>query len=157
MLHFILAFAVVYFSGKYFIRVRLFDRFYAAVRDLIGLLLRNSKGPFSFLLLGIVNGLLPCGMVYIALLSALSLGNITDSIVFMSMFGAGTLPAMMITAYAMQGLKGKSRGMLRHVVPYFIVAIGILLVVRGLNLGIPFISPAFHNEASEVIGCPLSP
>jgi sulfite exporter TauE/SafE len=103
--------------------------------------------------MGMANGLLPCGMVYIALLSTLSFSSVSESVSFMAMFGAGTLPAMMIAAYAGQLLKVGTRQFVRKAVPYFIMTMGLLLILRGLNLGIPYISPAFPHGAGEAAAC----
>ena len=90
--------------------------------------------------MGMANGLLPCGMVYIALAATLSLPQISQSIAFMALFGAGTLPTMMLVGYAGQLIKPEVRRSLQKAVPVFIVLTGAVLILRGLNLGIPFIS-----------------
>lgn len=139
----VLVLAISYFIHQYRRPVLLFSRFYKVISKTIASLLRRSGGATTFFLLGAVNGLLPCGMVYIALLATLSFSEIGQGVGFMAMFGAGTLPAMMLVSYAVHTWKGKNRSVFRQVVPLFILATGLLLILRGLNLGIPFISPVF--------------
>jgi sulfite exporter TauE/SafE len=123
------------------------------VQKIIIQLLRSSTGPGGFLLLGMANGLLPCGMVYIALASTLSFGNAAESFGFMAMFGAGTLPAMMAVAYAGQHLRSNTRRLFQKAVPFFILSVGLLLLLRGMNLGIPFVSPLMPGPKGQVVVC----
>lgn len=149
----IITIAVLYFLHKRFFHIRLFDRFYFSIQKLIGRLLGSSKSAGGFFLVGMANGLLPCGMVYIAMASALSFNNIAESTVFMALFGLGTLPAMMLVAYAGLVIKPELRFSVRKLIPYFITLIGILLVLRGLNLGIPYISPAVPASPGQTVVC----
>ena len=103
--------------------------------------------------MGLANGLLPCGLVYVAVAATLSFTEVFHSIGFMAMFGLGTLPAMMLVTYAGQRLKVETRELLRKAVPYFVVAMGLILIMRGLNLGIPFISPELPHSPGEAVVC----
>ncbi|MEQ1675200.1 MAG: sulfite exporter TauE/SafE family protein [Chitinophagaceae bacterium] len=145
--------AVMYFLQKRTVHFAFFNRFYQFVQSLIVKLLRSSAGGSGFLLLGMANGLLPCGMVYIALASTLSFATVSESAGFMAMFGAGTLPTMMLVAYAGQAIKFETRQLLRKAVPFVILSMGVLLVLRGLNLGIPFISPELPQSAGQSVVC----
>ena len=108
----------------------------------------------SSFLLGMTNGLLPCGMVYFALAGALSSATITSSVLFMILFGAGTLPLMLSVHFAGTTYLSLSfRNKTRKLVPFFIATMGMLLILRGLNLGIPYISPFLGNETGRVISC----
>jgi hypothetical protein len=94
------------------------------------------------LLFGLLNGLLPCGMVYLALIYALSSPNITESALKMFFFGLGTLPVMLFIP-----LIGQERFF--HLFPkntqkILLLFIGGLLVIRGLGLGIPYLSPTIQ-------------
>lgn len=145
--------AVLYFLHKRFFHIRLFDRFYFAVQKLVGRLLISSKSAGGFFLVGMANGLLPCGMIYIAMASALSFNSIAGSTAFMALFGLGTLPAMMLVAYAGQVIKPELRFSVRKLIPYFITLVGILLILRGLNLGLPYISPIVPASPGEAVIC----
>ena len=149
----VLLLAIFYFVQKKSPHFRFFNRFYYFIQQKMGQLLRSAKGPVGFLLLGMVNGFLPCGMVYIAMAATLSLTSVGQSIFFMAAFGAGTLPAMMLVALTGQYLKPGIRNSLRKAVPVFITLMGIVLILRGMNLGIPFISPELPQAAGSVTHC----
>ena len=149
----VLSLAVLYFVRHRSIHFRSLNRFYFFIQHQISRLLRSSGGPFSFLLLGMANGLLPCGMVYIAIATTLSFTEVTQSVSFMAMFGAGTLPAMMLVGYAGQLIKPELRITLKKLIPVFISAMGIILILRGLNLGIPFISPQLPYSPGSYVIC----
>lgn len=149
----ILAMAAFYFLNKTLIRFSFLDKFYFRIQKLIAHFLVSAKNPLGFFFAGMANGLLPCGMVYIAMASALSFPSVTESTAFMALFGAGTLPAMMMVAYAGQVMRPELRFSFRKAIPYFITVMGILLVLRGLNLGIPFISPHFEADSTQTVTC----
>ncbi len=149
----VLMLVLVYFIQKKTIRLSFLNRFYHSVQGMIIRLLRSSTGFSGFLLMGIANGLLPCGMVYIALAATLSLPQISQSVAFMALFGAGTLPAMMLVGYAGQLIKPGLRRSLQKAVPMFIALMGAVLILRGLNLGIPFISPELPLAAETAVNC----
>lgn len=106
----------------------------------------KSKHPMKLSFLGMLNGLLPCGMVYAALLNALLTGEIVGSALAMVFFGIGTLPAMVGVIYMANKITPKLRAKFNKVVPYLISIVGLLIVLRGLNLGIPYISPVIKVE-----------
>lgn len=149
----VLLMALLYFLRKKTVHLAFLDRFYQAVQQLIIRLLRSSTGLAGFLLLGMANGLLPCGMVYIALATSLSFAQLSESVGFMAAFGAGTLPAMMAVAYAGQLIRPEIRSGFRKMVPVFVSLMGILLILRGLNLGIPFISPELPAAPGQELNC----
>jgi sulfite exporter TauE/SafE len=149
----VLTLALLYFIQKRTVHFYFLIRFYQSVQNIIIRLLKSSKGSIGFLLMGMANGLLPCGMVYIALAATLSLSQISESVLFMTLFGAGTLPAMMLVGYAGQLIKPDIRRSFQKVIPVFIVLMGAVLILRGLNLGIPFISPELPGSATAVVNC----
>ncbi len=99
------------------------------------------------------NGLLPCGMVYIALPSSLTFTRIGESAGFMAMLGAGTLPAMMLVGYAWQIIKPELRIGFKKWAPVLITLVGALLILRGLGLGIPYLSPELPGAAGSSVIC----
>lgn len=102
----------------------------------------NNSSLGSLFLIGILNGFLPCGFVYMALATALTFGAVENSILFMAGFGMGTIPAMLGISLAGSFISATFRRKLQKLSPYFIAAVGTILILRGLNLGIPFLSPA---------------
>lgn len=101
----------------------------------------NSNSPFKLFILGTVNGLLPCGMVYVALVNAVLADSYLTSGLAMTLFGVGTMPILL--AVSIFGNKMKSFKSVRwsKIAPYMITIVGLLIMLRGMNLGIKFISP----------------
>ncbi|MBK6937923.1 MAG: sulfite exporter TauE/SafE family protein [Chitinophagaceae bacterium] len=145
--------ALLYFFRQYTLQIKLLNRFYSIIQKIIGKLLKNANKPSGFYLMGLANGLLPCGMVYVAIAATLSFTEITDSVIFMAMFGTGTLPAMMLIGYVGQLIKPELRFSIQKLVPLFVSVVGIILILRGLNLGIPYISPELPQSPGVAIEC----
>ena len=112
-------------------------------KPLENLNIRLWKSSFRniYFFLGMGNGLLPCGMVWLALAVALGLPTVSESMLFMFLFGAGTLPALALVHISGSLIGLSARKSMRKAIPFLIGATGILLILRGLNLGIPYISP----------------
>ena len=106
---------------------------------LYDLFTRKSTG--TIYLIGVLNGFLPCGLVYIAIAGAIATGDLFTGIYFMTAFGLGTLPMLFVISMIgnLAGLKFRNK--LSKFVPYAVVIVGAFFILRGLNLGIPFISP----------------
>lgn len=118
-------------------------------------LLRSHFGNFmrqktlsSFFMMGALNGLLPCGLVYMALAGATATGGTWEGALYMVVFGVGTAPAMMAIGYAHHLVTIPFRLKIRKIVNVFLLFTGLLLVLRGLNLGIPYISPELSPTSS---------
>lgn len=112
----------------------------------------KSDRPSTLFLFGMLNGLLPCGLVYLALMSSLSAGTAVSGAAFMTLFGLGTAPMLIGVAFAGQMVSGQLRSYFRRIVPIAVVIIGLLFILRGLGLGIPYLSPpegALQVEATE--------
>jgi len=102
--------------------------------------LKKSQSKIRIFFFGMLNGILPCGMVYLALLNALLAPSIGSSSLAMVSFGIGTLPIMMLAAFFGSTLQNKfSRYKL--LVPILVTFIGFISIMRGANLGIPMLSP----------------
>jgi sulfite exporter TauE/SafE len=110
----------------------------------------KSKKSSSFYLIGFLNGLLPCGMVYVALTSAIATQSLVQGGMMMAFFGLGTMPALIMVAIGGQYMGRTVRTKLQSLVPVFIFSMGILLILRGLNLGIPYLSPQIGVGATAV-------
>jgi len=143
----------IYFIYQKPIHPSFLNSLYKLVQSWILKLLRSPKNSFSFLLLGMANGMLPCAMVYVAIASALTTTEVGYSIAFMAMFGAGTLPAMLMISYFGQMISMPVRKTMRNIVPYFVAVLALILILRGLNLGIPFISPELQDARGKTVSC----
>ena len=113
----------------------------------------RSESPLKLFLLGALNGLLPCGMVYTALITAVVLGTPILSATSMLAFGLGTLPGLVAFSVFAQQLGNTIRSKINRYLPYLITVVGLLIVLRGMNLNIPYISPkvSFSQEKKEVV------
>ena len=118
-----------------------------AIKRLFGRLL-SSPGKGSLFSLGLLNGFLPCGLVYLALAGSAAAGSLLNSVLYMGLFGVGTIPMMMALSLAPGWLKPTARQRLNRFIPVGAALIAILLILRGLSLGIPFISPDLAGSGS---------
>lgn len=112
----------------------------------------QSKSAFGPLVLGLVNGLLPCGLVYVGLAGALALGNPIESAQFMAAFGLGTIPIMISIMLFGDLISLQWRAKIRKLMPVMFAIMGVLFILRGMNLGIPYISP--NMEVTKTGGVP---
>lgn len=106
----------------------------------------------ALLLIGFFNGLLPCGLIYIALMGSLSTGDLFEGALFMFGFGLGTIPALASLQFAGQLTNSKIPAKIRSIFPILMIFAAIFFILRGSGLGIPFISPSdgaltFGSEA----------
>ena len=95
----------------------------------------------SLYLIGLLNGLLPCGPLYMAFIISTGTGNAITAAIFMMMFGLGTLPLLLAVTILGNFISVPIRNRINSLLPVLIVIIGILFILRGLNLGIPYLSP----------------
>jgi uncharacterized protein len=102
----------------------------------------KKKTADTFLSIGFLNGFLPCGLVYMAVFGAVATGDIFSGSIYMLMFGIGTIPLMTTAVYFSTLLTPSLRLRIRKLIPAFVVLIGLLFILRGLGLGIPYVSPA---------------
>jgi sulfite exporter TauE/SafE len=102
----------------------------------------KKKTLDTFITIGFLNGFLPCGLVYMALFAAIAGGNALNGSLYMAIFGLGTIPLMTTAIYFSHFLKGSARQKIQKAIPVFVVFIGALFILRGLGLGIPYLSPA---------------
>lgn len=118
------------------------------LRSLWGRLL-GQQSAGAMLLIGFLNGFLPCGLVYIAMASAAAAPSMSESILTMAMFGLGTVPVMLATAFLGGFISLKLRNTIQRLIPAAAILMATLLIVRGLSLGIPYISPKFTVDNSD--------
>ena len=113
----------------------------------------KQRSVFSTLGIGLLNGLLPCGFVYIALIASVATQDIFKGMTFMFFFGLGTIPMMFTVSMIGQFLTIKVRSSINKLFPVFAIIIGCLFILRGLNLGIPYVSPQLSNDQQIVKEC----
>lgn len=120
-----------------------------------GALARNLQrtAPEALFLTGVLNGLLPCGLVYAAAIGAAAMGTSAQGALFMVLFGLGTWPALVALRMSGSMLGTNARGLLRRASPVLVSAMAVLLILRGLQLDIPFMSPAPAMAPAGVAAC----
>ncbi len=121
-----------------------FARLMYNLKSGLGKFLRR-KNYSSLYITGLLNGLLPCGAVYAALTGSMAMGSIGGSVLFMVCFGLGTIPLMFISVLAGNAVSIQTRQKILKFLPYLMILLGILFILRGLNLDIPYISPALES------------
>lgn len=109
-------------------------------------IVKKSNPRFRPFLFGLINGLLPCGMVYLALLHGLSGSSLLETILSMLFFGLGTLPVMFFIPLI--GQERFYRLFPRQTQKILLIFIGLLLILRGFGLGIPYVSPKVEKPVS---------
>lgn len=102
--------------------------------------------PGGNFIAGVLNGFLPCGMVYMALATALNTGSTWNGAQFMLLFGLGTLPLMLLTGLAGNYIKRMIPFKLSTWLPALFLIMGTWFILRGANLDIPFLSPLIYPE-----------
>lgn len=105
----------------------------------------KKGGKTAFLASGLINGLLPCGMVYIALLASLALQDSFAGALYMFAFGAGTFPLMLVVMLSGKLFSVRIREKFLKGMPYLALLIGILFILRGSGLGIQSVSPQLRH------------
>lgn len=105
----------------------------------------KRKSPDALFTIGVLNGLLPCGLVYAALFGAIAMQNLTLSVFYMLLYGLGTIPLMSAVVYVTNFLSFPFRNKLQKLVPIVTVFIGVLFVLRGMGLDIAYVSPSNLN------------
>jgi hypothetical protein len=106
----------------------------------MGALLRR-RSLDALLVLGLFNGLLPCGLVYVACAGATATGDLFSGALYMLAFGAGTVPMMLAISLSGKLVPFTLRSKLLKAVPLAVFILGSLLILRGMSLGIPYVSP----------------
>ncbi|MES2477562.1 MAG: sulfite exporter TauE/SafE family protein [Bacteroidota bacterium] len=117
-------------------------------------LLKSPSNSLSYYFIGLVNGLLPCGLVYLAVGSAMATGNAFSGAALMFMFGLGTFPLMISLMIFGRFISLSFRNRMRRLVPVFITVTALVIMLRGMNLGIPYLSPQLsETEQLQQIKC----
>ncbi len=115
-------------------------RIIGKVKKNLGLYL-NKKSDKALFSIGFFNGFLPCGLVYMAIIGSISTSNMFSGALYMFVFGLGTIPMMTGAIYLGNFLKISIRNKIQKAIPIFVIIIGLLFILRGMGLGIPYISP----------------
>lgn len=113
----------------------------------------QNQSILGKLSVGLFNGLLPCGLVYAAIGGSIATGSLIDGMWFMAAFGLGTLPMMFSVYFLSSSISLTLRNNIKKLVPVFLILLGSLFILRGLNLGIPYLSPKINVARPFVQDC----
>jgi sulfite exporter TauE/SafE len=105
------------------------------------------KHKANHLIIGIINGFLPCGFVYLAMAAAVNTQSVSSAVVYMFWFGLGTTPLMLIAVLTVGFTRNLVRVRINKAVPYLMLALGVWFILRGMDLNIPYLSPAAPEAA----------
>lgn len=138
--------------GKYNLSKPLY-RIISKVKSSLGKALKKKTAD-TFLTIGFLNGFLPCGLVYMAVFGSIATGSLLEGSLYMILFGLGTIPLMTTAIYLGKFLNSTIKQRIQKAIPVFVVIIGVLFILRGLGLGIPYVSPApIVETATSAIEC----
>ncbi|MAO08825.1 MAG: hypothetical protein CL596_08950 [Alteromonas sp.] len=138
--------------GKYSVTQPIY-KIIGKVKSALGQQLKK-RSPDTFFTIGFLNGFLPCGLVYMAIFGAIASGGLWEGSVYMLAFGLGTIPLMTTAIYLGNFLKGNTRQKIRKAIPVFVIIVGCFFIIRGLGLGIPYVSPKpIHNQVEANYNC----
>ncbi len=139
----VLMILLVIIPSHYFAKFSITKHVYRMVGSLktkLGQQLKKQT-PDTFLTIGFLNGFLPCGLVYVALFAAIAMGSAWQGSLYMALFGLGTIPLMTTVVYAKDWFGKQLKFQVRKLIPIFVVVMGCLFILRGMGLGIPYLSP----------------
>lgn len=144
----VLILAILVIPERYLGKVPVINQFSKAVSKIKAALgsLFKARSYSSLFTIGVLNGLLPCGLVYTAVAGAIALAEPVKGSLFMMAFGAGTVPTMLSLTLAGQKISMGARNSFKKAVPVFVFFMAVMLILRGLNLGIPYVSPELSKS-----------
>lgn len=126
------------------ITIPFLDQFYLQIKSLLSKYL-FKKSKWTVLAIGLLNGLLPCGLVYLAMVGALSANGILASSFYMFCFGLGTMPLMLLFLVFGKGAPLRCRLQLRRLYPAFLTILAFWFIYRGAHFYLP---PDFKLSAA---------
>ena len=117
----------------------------SGVKNRLGKELKKKRTD-TFFTIGFLNGFLPCGLVYMAIFASIATGNAITGSLYMMLFGLGTIPLMTAFVYLGNFTTGLVRKRIQQFIPVAVVMIAVLFILRGMGLGIPYVSPIHIHE-----------
>ncbi|MGK9125142.1 sulfite exporter TauE/SafE family protein [Olivibacter sp. SA151] len=107
--------------------------------------------PGGHFVVGLLNGLLPCGMVYLALAAALNTGSPVNGFIFMAFFGLGTVPLLLIALVCGHYFRKRIRLNFIGLIPFLFLIMGVWFILRGANLDIAYLSPLLYPKSGTML------
>lgn len=129
---------------------KLFTKITALISDRM---MKSKSGRTGNIMLGVLNGLLPCGLSFGAAILSVNTGSLVNAGAYMVVFGLGTLPILLAMSYLPQLGLQKSLRKFNAYTPKILLVVGFVIIIRSAGLGIPYISPAYNVQAQEMECC----
>jgi len=150
-----IALLIIGFAGVSGVKIPLvtsgLQQFTAFLKSLFSKFLQR-KTYASIVFLGALNGLLPCGLTFLALTYCLTLKGPIDGFTFMILFGAGTLPAMFGLTSLINFLINRFHLNIQKVTIGLMIVSGCLLIARVFLIHIPH-APSFEESLIDIVLC----
>lgn len=131
--------------------IKLQMRFVQPIAKIMGRWLYRPGGSFFA---GVLNGILPCGMLYMAAAAAMNTSSSLTSFYFMIMFGLGTLPLLLVFSFLGNFIRTYFKMNFSKWLPFLYILMGVWFLLRGANLDIPYLSPLLHVDGA--INCHIT-
>jgi len=125
-----------------------FGTFTKQVKTSIGNRMRHTPNG-SLFSIGLLNGLLPCGMVYAALAGAIATIGSLEGAAFMVVFGLGTLPLLLMVSVFSRSFGTSIRKKIGFAQPILLGLVGLLLLQRGLHLDLALFESAVPKAGMD--------
>ena len=114
--------------SKKFIKLNFYQRYFFKFNNVIkaklsGMLKKQSNG--ALFITGLLNGLIPCGVVFIALQAALLQSSLANSMLFMLVFGLGTIPMMFSISYLSNSFSSVLKLKINKVMPVLTIVVAV--------------------------------
>lgn len=138
-------FIVLYSAFRLLPSKRNINTRFPLVNEWIAKAIQKRHGHF---VVGMLNGILPCAFVYVALATAVNTSSAVQSALFMFFFGLGTLPLMFSAAVGVSFAGYNVRRSINNILPVLSLFLGIWFILRGLSLDIPFLSPVLTGNTA---------
>ena len=135
-------------TSDYVISIPFINHLFFRLKAKLGTLLNDRSGSRLFAV-GMLNGLLPCGLVYLAIIGAVSTGSALKGMSYMALFGLGTIPLLLVASFAGTFASLKLRNRLRKLIPVFLVVFAVLLIMRGVNFEVPANFSFWEDTANQ--------
>jgi len=139
--------AIVLIPEKLFMKYNFSKPVYRILSELKSKLGKQFKRKTwdTFFTIGLLNGFLPCGLVYAALFGAIAMQSPSLGVLYMILYGLGTVPMMSLVIFLSNFITTSARNKIQKIIPFVTIIIGLLFIIRGLGLNIPYLSPSIMN------------
>ncbi len=125
------------------------SRFYSFIKQKLS---QNISTKNRWVASGMANGFLPCGLTYVAAVSTVATGGLADGILFMFLFGLGTIPALLlVTVVGRTFGSTKWKRLIPGAVSLVAILSGCLLILRGLLISSPDFNQMVQAKAAGLI------